>query len=50
VEHGAQDELGLGVAVADAGHDGGAFGGGEDIGHGGKRLGTFNIERETPNV
>lgn len=34
VEHGAQDELGPGVAAADAGHDCGTFGGGEDIGHG----------------
>jgi hypothetical protein len=50
MEHGAQAELGPGVAVADAGHDRGAFGGGEDVGHGGKSVGTFNIESATLNV
>ena len=34
VEHGAQGELRPGVAAADAGHDDGALGGGEDVDHG----------------
>lgn len=34
MEHGSQGELGPSVAAADAGHDGGALGGGEDVGHG----------------
>jgi hypothetical protein len=41
VEHGAQGELRSGVTAADAGHDRGAFGGGEDIGHG--RRGEHSI-------
>ena len=42
VEHGAQGELRPGVATVDAGHDRGAFGGGEDIGHGSR---SFGVEK-----
>jgi hypothetical protein len=51
VEEGTDGELGLGVARADAGHDLGAFFGGEDVGHGRGRArgGRENFERSTLN-